>query len=154
MYLTSRQSRDSSSYHLHFHHSYHADLLEDFCRTPLLPDEIYLPPAYQPVNPEDEDDVVPDQHAAFGINRAIKAGRRGEDAVWRDLGIEALLRRFGGGDKGEGAEGEQAAGASTSGGGVWRFERLLASQSAPGRSGNILRARRAAGTTAGGALRS
>ncbi|KIW90960.1 uncharacterized protein Z519_08743 [Cladophialophora bantiana CBS 173.52] len=34
-------------------------------------EEITLAPHLMPVNPEDEDDVVPDMHAAFGINRAL-----------------------------------------------------------------------------------
>ena len=34
-------------------------------------EEITLPPHLMPLNPEDEDDVVPDMHAAFGINRAL-----------------------------------------------------------------------------------
>ena len=34
-------------------------------------EEIGLPPHLMPINPEDEDDVVPDMHAAFGINRAM-----------------------------------------------------------------------------------
>lgn len=45
-------------------------------------------PQYQPLNPEDEDDVVPDQHAAFGITRAMENRR---EAVWRDLGLEELV---------------------------------------------------------------
>lgn len=45
-------------------------------------------PQYQPPNPEDEDDVVPDQHAAFGITRAMERRR---EAVWRDLGMEGLV---------------------------------------------------------------
>lgn len=59
-----------------------------------------------PLNPEDEDDVVPDMHAAFGINRALngpggsgpvhaggEASGRGahQEPVWRDLGLERLL---------------------------------------------------------------
>lgn len=52
-------------------------------------EDIYLPPQYQPANPEDEDDVVPDQHAAFGIARAMDRSR---DAIWRDLGLEGLFR--------------------------------------------------------------
>lgn len=51
-------------------------------------EEIYVLPQYQPPNPEDEDDVVPDQHAAFGITRAME--RRREPA-WRDLGLEGLV---------------------------------------------------------------
>ncbi|KAF7506768.1 hypothetical protein GJ744_011380 [Endocarpon pusillum] len=40
-------------------------------------EEIFLPPHLMPVNPEDEDDVVPDMHAAFGINRALGQGQEG-----------------------------------------------------------------------------
>ncbi|PWY65829.1 hypothetical protein BO83DRAFT_117123 [Aspergillus eucalypticola CBS 122712] len=61
-------------------------------------EDIYIPPQYQPPNPEDEDDVVPDQHAAFGIARAMALqGRRGEGA-WRDLGLEGLVRGDGSGE--------------------------------------------------------
>lgn len=60
-----------------------------------------------PINPEDEDDVVPDMHAAFGINRAMgqtgmpsasgEQSGRGilgsgrTEPVWRDLGLEELV---------------------------------------------------------------
>lgn len=75
------------------HHSHHADLLESFTNptSSALPSEdIYLPPHLQPVNPEDEDDVVPDQHAAFGIQRATQGTK---EPAWRDLGLEELMRR-------------------------------------------------------------
>ncbi|PGG96419.1 hypothetical protein GX51_07825 [Blastomyces parvus] len=52
-------------------------------------EDIYVPPQHQPVNPEDEDDVVPDQHAVFGITRAMDARR---EVVWRDLALEELMR--------------------------------------------------------------
>lgn len=83
-------------------------------------EEISLPPHLQPLNPEDEDDVVPDMHAAFGINRALGQGQAAATAavtssgagggeggnsgagetsnagaqrepVWRDFGLEALV---------------------------------------------------------------
>lgn len=38
-------------------------------------EEIHLPPHLMPLNPEDEDGVVPDMHAAFGINRALGQGQ-------------------------------------------------------------------------------
>jgi hypothetical protein len=60
-----------------------------------------------PLNPEDEDDVVPDMHAAFGITRAlgqngVGGGTEGggvggagagiqREPVWRDLGLERLV---------------------------------------------------------------
>ncbi|KAJ9653943.1 hypothetical protein H2198_006931 [Neophaeococcomyces mojaviensis] len=92
-------------------------------------ESINLPPHLMPLNPEDEDGVVPDMHAAFGIARAMgngmapdaggeRSGRgvnvgRGEE-VWRDLGLEELVdgtRRLevsgsGGGPSG-GAAGER-----------------------------------------------
>ncbi|KAJ5101901.1 hypothetical protein NUU61_004123 [Penicillium alfredii] len=70
-------------------------------------EEIYVSPQHQPPNPEDEDDVVPDQHAAFGITRAMERRR---EAVWRDLGLEALV-------SGHGHGGDAAAAAAAAGGG-------------------------------------
>lgn len=75
------------------HASHHADLLESFTNktsSELAPENIYVPPHLHPVNPEDEDDVVPDQHAAFGIQRATQARR---EPAWRDLGLQELMRR-------------------------------------------------------------
>ncbi len=82
-------------------------------------EEIYLPPHLVPVNPEDEDDVVPDMHAAFGINRALGQGQEGvggagaagqtREPAWRDFGLEELVRRgpgeTGGGERLGGAVG-------------------------------------------------
>ena len=70
------------------HSSHHADLLEDFTRIKLPAEEIYVPPQHQPINPDDEDDVVPDQHAAFGIQRATQ---KAKEPAWRDLGLESIM---------------------------------------------------------------
>lgn len=51
---------------------------------------MYVPPQHQPINPEDEDDVVPDQHAAFGITRATQKVR---EPAWKDLGLAELMRK-------------------------------------------------------------
>ncbi|KAF9700532.1 hypothetical protein EKO04_002079 [Ascochyta lentis] len=86
-------TRDSAATYLHMHASHHADLLESFTNmtsSQLAPEDIYIPPHLQPLNPEDEDDVVPDQHAAFGIQRATQAKK---EPTWRDLGLEELMRR-------------------------------------------------------------
>ncbi len=64
--------------------------MQEFSKPQLPLEDIYVPPQHQPVNPEDEDDVVPDQHAAFGIQRATQARR---EPAWKDLGLEELLRR-------------------------------------------------------------
>lgn len=111
--LIIRQTRDSSFTHLHLHHSHHADLLEKFTEPSLAlqPEDIYIPPELQPLNPEDEDDVVPDQHAAFGIQRATQGKK---DISWRDLGLEELARRAPGKRLGE-TGGSGSAGASGGG---------------------------------------
>lgn len=73
-------------------------------------EEVYVAPQHQPPNPEDEDDVVPDQHAAFGITRAMERRR---EAVWRDLGLEALVTGQGHvSGSGNGTAGAGAGGAS------------------------------------------
>ncbi|KAG9592403.1 hypothetical protein KCU77_g1887, partial [Aureobasidium melanogenum] len=81
-------TKDSSHTYIHLHRSHHADLLEDFNRTHLPHEDIYVPPQYQPLNPDDEDDVVPEQHAAFGIQRATQ---RQQEPAWRDLGLDRIL---------------------------------------------------------------
>ncbi|CAI6341230.1 unnamed protein product [Periconia digitata] len=105
-------TRDSTATYLHLHASHHADLTEDFTRpsTSALPaEDIYIPPHLQPLNPEDEDDVVPDQHAAFGIQRATQAKK---ESIWQDFGLEELVRRAPGEGLGDGG------GAGGSGSGV------------------------------------
>ncbi|CAG8235123.1 unnamed protein product [Penicillium salamii] len=127
-------SKDSSASYIHMHQPRLADLFEEFTRPHTSPsdqhdrepqaspttipsflpvEDIYVAPQYQPPNPEDEDDVVPDQHAAFGITRAMDRRR---EAVWRDLGLESLVNGQGNGDE----AGASASGSATlrgSGGG-------------------------------------
>ncbi|KAI1165258.1 Apc13p protein-domain-containing protein [Nemania serpens] len=67
-----------------------ADLFEDFSKDKLPDDDIYVPPHHQPINPEDEDDVVPDQHAAFGIQ---KATQRNKEPAWKDLNLAGLMKK-------------------------------------------------------------
>jgi len=55
-------------------------------------EDILVAPQHLPPNPEDEDDVVPDQHAAFGITRAM-ATREGRERAWRDFGTLGGLVR-------------------------------------------------------------
>lgn len=87
---TSEQNKDAHHTQVHLHRPRDADLLEQFCRDKLPSDDIYVPAQHQPVNPEDEDDVVPDQHAAFGIQRATQAKR---EPAWRDFGLGELMGR-------------------------------------------------------------
>ncbi|OAA45363.1 Apc13 domain protein [Cordyceps fumosorosea ARSEF 2679] len=95
------QNKDSHFTYVHMHRAADADLFDDFCRDKLPDDEIYVPPQHQPINPEDEDDVVPDQHAAFGIQRATQ---RVNEPAWKDLGLASLM------DKGPDASGKKGGG--------------------------------------------
>jgi hypothetical protein len=100
------------------HHSHHADLLESFTNptsSQLEPEDIYIPPHLQPVNPEDEDDVVPDQHAAFGIQRATQTRK---EPAWRDLGLDDLMRRGPSEGSGAAATARSSGGAAVSARGV------------------------------------
>ncbi|KAL2357636.1 Apc13p protein-domain-containing protein [Cryomyces antarcticus] len=97
-------SKDSSHTYIHLLFPSHADLFEDFNRTRLAPEEIYVPAQHQPLNPEDEDDVVPDQHAAFGIQRATMRQR---EPAWKDLGLDGLMRKGLEEGKGEGGKGRR-----------------------------------------------
>ncbi|KAF3930508.1 hypothetical protein ABW19_dt0201150 [Dactylella cylindrospora] len=68
-------SRDSNrtsrvvSY-VHFRLPRIVEQYEDYCRDKLPHDEVYLPPEHQPINPEDEDDVIPDQHGKTPLIQA------------------------------------------------------------------------------------
>ncbi|KAL4761223.1 Apc13 domain protein [Aspergillus foveolatus] len=90
----------SSSQHIYHNHTVTYGSSSPALVPSFLPiEEIYLPQQYQPPNPEDEDDVVPDQHAAFGITRAMERRR---EPVWRDLGLEGLVASGGAGAVGKG----------------------------------------------------
>ncbi len=70
-----------------------------------------MPPDLQPVNPEEEDDVVPDQHAAYGVQKATQKAR---EPAWKDLGLGELMAR------GPGTLGEGSGGGGGGGGGGGR----------------------------------
>ncbi|KAH8908334.1 Apc13p-domain-containing protein [Coniochaeta sp. PMI_546] len=95
-------NKDSSYTYIHMHRPRDADLFEDFCKDKLPADDIYVPPHLQPINPEDEDDVVPDQHAAFGIQKATQKVR---EPAWKDLGLADLMRKGPSGKSGKGFKG-------------------------------------------------
>ncbi|KKA30452.1 hypothetical protein TD95_000644 [Thielaviopsis punctulata] len=82
------RNKDGCYTHVHMQQQHNADYFEDMCKDKLPADEIYVPPQHQPINPEDEDDVVPDQHAAFGITKATQSVR---EAAWKDFGLGRLM---------------------------------------------------------------
>ncbi len=88
------QNKDGCYTAVHMHQPRNADLFEDVCKDRLPNDDIFVPPQHQPINPEDEDDVVPDQHAAFGIQRATQSVH---EPAWKDLGLAQLMRHGPGG---------------------------------------------------------
>lgn len=71
------------------------------------------------MNPEDEDDVVPDQHAAFGIQKATALRR---EPAWRDFGLAELMAKgpeagaWKGGAAGRGKGADSGAGKKGAGG--------------------------------------
>ncbi|GAB7363968.1 hypothetical protein MBLNU230_g4529t1 [Neophaeotheca triangularis] len=110
-------SRDSTHTHLHLHASSQADLLEAFtnAQSKLPAETIDVPPHHQPLNPEDEDDIVPDQHAAFGIQRATQQRQQRRREGWRDWGLGGFLTE--GPPKKEGGGGVRVPGAGGFGAG-------------------------------------
>ncbi|KAK3997510.1 Apc13p protein-domain-containing protein [Cladorrhinum sp. PSN332] len=90
----SSMNKDAAYTYVHMTSSRTADIFEDFCKDKLPADDIYVPPHLQPINPEDEDDVVPDQHAAFGITQATQKSKQ---TAWKDLNLASLMNRGPGG---------------------------------------------------------
>ncbi len=66
------QNKDGHYTYVHFRSASLADQWDDFCQDRLPDDVIYVPPHLEPLNPEHEDEVIPNQHAAFGIQQATQ----------------------------------------------------------------------------------
>ncbi|KAK1760433.1 Apc13p protein-domain-containing protein [Echria macrotheca] len=134
--IDNTMNKDATYTYIHMHPPRTADLFEDFCKDKLPADDIYVPPHLQPINPEDEDDVVPDQHAAFGIAKATQKVR---EPAWKDLGLAELMHKGPGtttttNTAGGGAGGEAGASSSMMGGssGAVGVQRGGAGSSRPG----------------------
>lgn len=82
-------SKDSERSHVHLAMPRTALLFEDWNKHKLEFDDILVLPEHEPVNPEEEEDIVPDQHAAFGIAKSQQIRRR--QAAWKDLSVKGLL---------------------------------------------------------------
>jgi hypothetical protein len=107
------QNKDASFTYIHMHRPRDADVFEDFAKEKLPADDILVAPQHQPLNPEDEDDVVPDQHAAFGIQKATQKTR---EPAWKDLGLAELMKK--GPDGGQGGSGTAGGAGMAAKGGV------------------------------------
>lgn len=82
-------SKDSERSHVHLAMPRTALLFEDWNKHKLEFDDILVLPEHEPVNPEEEEDIVPDQHAAFGIAKSQQIRQR--QAAWKDLSVKDLL---------------------------------------------------------------
>lgn len=102
-------------------------------------EEITLPQHLMPINPEDEDDVVPDMHAAFGINRALNQTSAGAGMIIPGGGSAAAGGVGGsGGVMGSGEPTGEASHAGVTREPIWRdlgLEGLVADVPRIGRSG-------------------
>jgi hypothetical protein len=98
-------------------------------------EEIHLPPHLMPLNPEDEDGVVPDMHAAFGINRALGQGHGSGNGGAGGGGLGGSAAGAGEGS-GAGGPGGEASLAGVQREPAWRdlgLQGLMADVSADGR---------------------
>jgi hypothetical protein len=82
--------RDSERSHVHLRVPRAAVFYEDWMKLKLEHDDILVPPEHQPLNPDDDDDFVPDQQAAFGI---VRSQQKSVQPSWKDLGLKELLER-------------------------------------------------------------
>jgi hypothetical protein len=85
-------------------------------------EEISLPQHFMPINPEDEDDVVPDMHAAFGINRALNQNSAAQGVIMSGAGSGAAAGGVGasGGAMGSGEPTGEASHAGVTREPIWR----------------------------------
>lgn len=82
--------KDSDRSHIHLTVPRSAIFFEEWMRSKLEFDDILVLPEHEPVNPDDSDNAVADQQAAFGIS---KVQQKDKPPAWRDLGLEELLNR-------------------------------------------------------------
>ena len=102
-------------------------------------EEITLPQHLMPINPEDEDDVVPDMHAAFGINRALNQNSAAAGVIMSGAGSAAAGGvGASGGAMGSGEPTGEASHAGVTRDPIWRdlgLESLVADAPRSGRNG-------------------
>ncbi|KAF8450033.1 Apc13p protein-domain-containing protein [Kalaharituber pfeilii] len=89
----SAMSRDSNRTYVHFNNPRTAELFEDFCRDKIPNDDVYVPPHHQPINPEDEDDVIPDQHVYKLPLESHELFKKTHETAWKDLGLQDLMKK-------------------------------------------------------------
>ena len=109
-----------------------------------------MPPQHQPLNPEDEDDVVPDMHAAFGIQRATQ---KQKEPSWRDLGLVDLMNGLSTGGTGSRPGPVVSAGANAGAGADRTNAQAAGTNTGNGSSVEVLRGRRRVEGTVGARLR-
>lgn len=84
--------RDSVRSHVHLTAPRTAVFFEEWMKLKLEYDDIIVPPENQPINPDDDDDLIPDQQASFGVLKSQQQ-RAAAQATWKDLRLKELLHR-------------------------------------------------------------
>ncbi|CAN6624280.1 hypothetical protein TRVA0_009S03092 [Trichomonascus vanleenenianus] len=80
--------RDSERSHIHMTLPRTAVYFEEWMKSKLEFDDIIVPPEHQPVNPEEEDDMITEQQGMMGIARSHQ---KAAEPAWRDLALNDLL---------------------------------------------------------------
>jgi hypothetical protein len=78
--------RDAERSHVHMSKPRVALFYTDWLKTKLEHENITVPPVHQPVNPDDDEDAVADQHAPSDIRNGRKRELR-----WKALGLKERM---------------------------------------------------------------
>lgn len=79
---------DSERSHIHLSQSRISLFFDEWNKCKLEFDDILIAPEHEPINPEDNDDIIPDQHASFGLAKSHQNNNRSH---WKDLQTKELL---------------------------------------------------------------
>jgi hypothetical protein len=75
--------------HIHLSQSRISLFFDEWNKCKLEFDDILVAPEHEPINPEDDDDIIPDQqHASFGLAKSHQNNSRSH---WKDLKTKELL---------------------------------------------------------------
>lgn len=81
---------DSERSHIHLLQSRIALFFDEWNKHKLEFDDILVAPEHEPINPEEDDDVIPDQqHASFGLAKSQQ--NKLNRSNWKDLRTKELL---------------------------------------------------------------
>uniref|UniRef100_A0A060T2Q4 ARAD1A10373p n=1 Tax=Blastobotrys adeninivorans TaxID=409370 RepID=A0A060T2Q4_BLAAD len=79
--------RDSDRSQVHLRDPRIVEVFEEWMKSKVEFDDIIVPPEHEPADTDEDDELAPDQYAAFGI---IKSRQKASEPVWKDLGLREL----------------------------------------------------------------